>query len=225
MALMFRAFATNNLCFKSARQMPGNKPQGIVVHSTGANNPTLKRYVNCPEVCGENIYRNYYDRPDWEACPHAVIGKDKNGNVSVAQLLPFNICCWGCGAGKNGSYNYSPAYIQIEICEDGLTDRAYFQEAFSVAVEFCRQLIKLYNIPVKNVVSHKEAHALGYASNHGDPENWLSRFNKDMDWFRVMLSDPQQYIVTGTKTVSANNLNATVGQLKALGFTVETERN
>ncbi|MCH5205638.1 MAG: SH3 domain-containing protein [Oscillospiraceae bacterium] len=39
-------------------------------------------------------------------------------------------------------------------------------------------------IKLENVVSHKEAAARGYASGHGDPENWLSKFGKNMDWFR-----------------------------------------
>ena len=30
-------------------------------HSTGANNPNLKRYVNCPDECGVNPNKNYWD--------------------------------------------------------------------------------------------------------------------------------------------------------------------
>lgn len=184
MAVTFEAFATENLCYKAAKLMPKRKPQGIVVHSTGANNPYLKRYVNAPGIVGENIYRNYYDRADWEACPHAVIGKSKNGEVLAAQLLPYNICCWGCGSGKNGSYNYNPAYLQFEICEDSLDDPDYFEQAFDLAAKLCYEWCKEYNIPFEKIVSHKEAHALGYANNHGDPEHWLGKFGRDMNWFR-----------------------------------------
>ena len=127
MAITFEAYAKNNLCFKAAKIMPNGSPAGIIIHSTGANNPNLKRYVNAPEICGANPYRNYFDRPDSNVCPHAVIGKDKNGEVKAAKLLPWNVCCWGCGSGSKGSYNYSPAYIQIEIAEDALNDRAYFE--------------------------------------------------------------------------------------------------
>lgn len=184
MAVTFEAMAVNNPCYKAHRRMPKGKPAGIVVHSTGADNPMLKRYVNAPDICGVNIYRNYYDRPDWEACPHAVIGKDKDGVVRAAQLLPYDICCWNCASGSKGSYNYSPAYLQFEICEDALEDEEYFDEAFELAAKLCREWCDKFGIPVKNIVSHKEAHALGYANNHGDPENWLSCFGKDMDWFR-----------------------------------------
>ena len=33
---------TNNACYKAGRKIT---PKGIMVHSTGANNPWLKRYV------------------------------------------------------------------------------------------------------------------------------------------------------------------------------------
>lgn len=164
--------------------MPGGVPEGIVVHSTGANNPYLKRYVNAPAIVGRNIYRNYYDRPDWEGCPHGIIGKLENGEIAAAQLLPYDICCWGCGSGSKGSYNYDPAYLQFEICEDGLDDPDYFNAAFDMAAKLCREWCNTYEIPINKIVSHKEAHALGYANNHGDPENWLSKFGRDMDWFR-----------------------------------------
>ena len=46
---------------------------------------------------------------------------------------------------------------------------------------------KYPTIKIDNIVSHKEAAAKGYASNHGDPENWLTVYGKDMDWFRELV--------------------------------------
>lgn len=199
-AVLFTAFATKNLCYKAAKAMPGGSPAGIIVHSTGANNPNLKRYVNAPDICGENPYKNYFDRADIDVCPHAVIGLDKGGNVRTAQLLPWNICCWGCGSGSKGSYNYNPAYIQFEICEDGLTDKQYFEAAFEQAAQLCAQLMKNYpTIKLENVISHKEAHARGYASNHGDPDHWLLKFGKNMDWFRDLVKAKVQPATESTK--------------------------
>lgn len=228
MAITFEAYARNNGAFKAARPMPSGSPAGIIIHSTGANNPNLKRYVNAPEICGENPYRNYFDRADSNVCPHAVIGKDKNGEVKAAKLLPWNVCCWGCGSGSKGSYNYAPAYIQIEICEDALNDRAYFEEAFGLAVQLCQRLMKNYpTIKPGNIISHKEACARGYASNHGDPEHWLARFGKNMDWFRELVANGGEevvrYKVTGTKTVTRADLGKAQGQLIALGFDVDAE--
>lgn len=164
-------------------------PAGIVVHSTGANNPYLKRYVDAPDEVGVNAYGNHWNNPasvmGRSVCVHSFIGYDKNKVVKVANILPYNYCCWGVGSGSKGSYNYSPAYIQFEMCEDGLTDKAYMEAVYKVAVEYCVYLCKKFNLSVNNIVSHKEAHALGYGSNHGDPNNWWDRYGRTMNDFRA----------------------------------------
>jgi len=224
MAITFEAYARSNGAFKAARPMPTGSPAGIIIHSTGANNPNLKRYVNAPEICGENPYRNYFDRPDSNVCPHAVIGKDKNGEVKAAKLLPWNVCCWGCGSGSKGSYNYAPAYIQIEIAEDALNDRAYFEEAFGLAVQLCQRLMKNYpTIKSGNIISHKEACARGYASNHGDPEHWLAKFGKNMDWFRSQVAPEKQVRITAEITVGQSKAEELSRKLRQLDCSVKTE--
>ena len=224
MAITFEAYARNNGAFKAARPMPTGSPAGIIIHSTGANNPNLKRYVNAPEICGENPYKNYFDRADSDVCPHAVIGKDKNGEVKAAKLLPWNVCCWGCGSGSKGSYNYAPAYIQIEIAEDALNDRAYFEEAFGLAADLCQRLMKNYpTIKPENIISHKEACARGYASNHGDPEHWLARFGKNMDWFRGQVAPEKQVRITAEITVGQSKADEVSAKLRGLGCSVKTE--
>ena len=222
MAITFEAYAKNNLCYKAARTMPTGSPAGIIIHSTGANNPNLKRYVNAPEICGENPYRNYFDRPDSNVCPHAVIGKDKNGEVKAAKLLPWNVCCWGCGSGSKGSYNYAPAYIQIEIAEDALNDRAYFEEVFGLAADLCQRLMKNYpTIKTENIISHHEAYLRGYASNHADCDHWLRKFGKNMDWFRALVAPEKQVKLTAEITVNESKVEDTRKRLEALGFTIK----
>ena len=224
MAITFEAYARNNGAFKAARPMPTGSPAGIIIHSTGANNPNLKRYVNAPEICGENPYRNYFDRADSDVCPHAVIGLDKSGEVRAAKLLPWNVCCWGCGSGSKGSYNYAPAYIQIEIAEDALNDRAYFEEAFGLEVQLCQRLMKNYpTIKPGNIISHKEACARGYASNHGAPEHWLARFGKNMDWFRSLIAPEKQVRITAEITVGQSKAEEVSRKLRQLGCSVKAE--
>lgn len=169
--------------------MPSGKPDGIIVHSTGANNPNLKRYVDAPDVLGKNVYNNHWNRSDINKCVHAFIGYDINKTVAVANTLPYDVCAWGCGSGSKGSYNYKPAYLQFEICEDDLTSKAYFDSAFAAAIEFCALICKMYDIPVAKVISHKEAAAAGYASNHGDVDHWLKKHGKTMAWFRAQVAD------------------------------------
>ena len=224
MVITFEAYARNNGAFKAARPMPTGSPAGIIIHSTGANNPNLKRYVNAPEICGENPYRNYFDRPDSNVCTHAVVGKDKNGEVKAAKLLPWNVCCWGCGNGSKGSYNYAPAYIQIEIAEDALNDRAYFEETFGLAADLCQRLMKNYpTIKPGNIISHKEACARGYASNHGDPEHWLARFGKNMDWFRSRVAPEKQVRITAEISVGQSKAEELSRKLRQLGCSVKVE--
>lgn len=200
---IIKAHATKNLCYIANKKMV---PKGIVVHSTGANNPNLKRYVDSPENVGVNKYGNHWNQATpggRKVCVHAFIGYDKNKVVRVAEILPLDICCWGVGAipyDKYGnelssaksskfhhygpSYNYDPAYIQFEICEDDLTDKEYYKNAFSVAAEYCAELCKKYDIPIANIVGHIEAYKQGYGNHHSDPEHWMKRFGEDMNDFR-----------------------------------------
>lgn len=179
-----KCLLTKNDCYKKAQKI---KPDRIVVHSTGANNTTLKRYIQPDDgLIGKNLFNNHWNKPKVAKCVHAFIGRDKNKEVQVYQTLPFTYAAWGVGKGKKGSYNYinGKGAIQFEICEDNLKNKAYFDTAFGLAIEFCAYLCKKYNISVKNIVSHSEAAKKGYASNHKDCDHWLKKHGKDMDWFR-----------------------------------------
>lgn len=185
---VIKAFMTNNLCYKAAQPLT---VKGILIHSTGCNNPNLKRYVNCPEECGVNQYNNHWDQaqPDGsKKCVHGFIGYDKNKKVQLAQTLPYSMACWGCGQGSKGSFNYNPnGHLQFELQEDSLTNATYFKQVWDCAIELCVNLCKQYHLdPLGKdvIVSHKEAAALGYASNHGDPEHWFAKHGKTMDDFR-----------------------------------------
>lgn len=186
---IIKAYATNNLCYIVAQKMV---PAGIVVHSTGANNPYLKRYVDAPDEVGINRYGNHWNtaKPGGrQVCVHSFIGYDKDKKICVAEILPLDICAWGVGGGKKGSYNFDPPYIQFEICEDDLTDATYYTEVFRVAAEYCAQLCKRYGIDTDKIVGHYEAYRLGYGSNHSDPEHWMKKFGDTMDDFRKQVAD------------------------------------
>lgn len=174
-------YQTENPCYKAGKRIT---PTGIVVHSTGASNPNVKRYVGPDDgILGRNRYNNHWNKPDATKCVHAFIGKVDDGSVRIYQTLPWDYRCWGVGSGKKGSYNNS--HIQFEICEDDKTDEAYYREAFTHAARLCAYLCKRYGIKTENIVGHYEAHAAGYASNHGDPRNWQRKFGGSMDVFRA----------------------------------------
>lgn len=205
---IIKAHAVKNLCYIAAKKMV---PQGIVVHSTGANNPNLKRYVDAVYEVGFNQYGNHWNtpKPDGrQVCVHAFIGYDKNKEVRVAEILPLDICCWGVGKGSKGSYNTNPAYIQFEICEDGLSDKTYYNKAFSVAAEYCTELCRAYNISVDKIVGHCEAYKKGYGSNHSDPEHWMKKFGETMNDFRKQVSEilKSNCVIKENKEESVNNV-------------------
>lgn len=134
-------------------------------------------------VLGKNLYNNHWNQPDFKKCVHGFIGKVASGAVMIYQTLPWNYRGWGVGSGTKGSYNNS--HIQFECCEDGLTNESYWREVRAQAVHLCAWLCQEYGMSVSNVVGHYEAHAAGYANNHGDPRNWMSKFGDSMDKFRA----------------------------------------
>lgn len=193
--ILKQCFAVNNDCYKKNEKING-LPKGIVVHSTAANNKNLKRYVQPvkSQSCyndviadlGINANHNDYNNPGKTSTPHAFIGVNLKNEVETYQILPYDICCWGCGSGAKGSYNYNPtARIQFEICEDNLTDKLYFDAVMKEAQEYCAYLCKQFNFGIDSISSHYGAKMEGYAGgNRLDIDHWLIGHNKDMNWFR-----------------------------------------
>lgn len=183
---ILRVYQTKNPSYTRNRSID---PIGILVHSTGKNNPKCMRYVDAVEYLGKNPYNNHWNKDTATKSVHAFIGYDKDENVVVAQTLPYDRACWGAGKGSKGSANYDPqAHLQFEICESGEDDAEYYWKAIAVAEEYCAHLCKLFGWTADNITSHKEACADGYASNHGDPHSWMKNFGDNMDKFRERVS-------------------------------------
>ena len=158
-------------------------PKGIMVHSTGANNPWLKRYVPDDGRLGHNQYNNHWNMSGVGACVHGFIGKMADGTIATYQTLPWNWRGWHSASGKKGSANNT--HISFEICEDGLTDATYFRAVFNEAAELCAYLCKMYNLnPLTDIICHSEGHTMGIASNHGDVMHWFPKHGENMDTFR-----------------------------------------
>ena len=177
-----KQYLTRNDCYRAGRTI---RPQGVMVHSTGSNNPSVARYVPGDDVIGRNQYGNDWDRPGLEKCAHAFVGRFADGSVGTVQTLPWNRRGWHCGRGKNGSAN--DTHISFEICEDGLEDASYFKAVYQEAVELTASLCKEHNLdPLADgvVICHKEGYQRGVASNHSDVLHWFPKFGKTMDDFR-----------------------------------------
>ena len=93
---LFRQYLRHNDCFREGKKL---KPAGVMVHSTGANNPLVSRYVPGDEVIGQNTGGNHWDQSnaEWEKrfgvplnkCVHAFMGRMADGGVGTVQTLPW----------------------------------------------------------------------------------------------------------------------------------------
>ena len=142
---------TQSTCYKSTRVQT---PVGVLWHSTGANNPNLKRYVQPSDdspkkeqdldKIGLNVAHNDWNHISRNAGLNAWIGKLADGSVAAVQTMPWNYKPWGCASGSRGSCNNG--WIQFEICEDGLSDSNYFNKIYQEACELTAYLCKMYNL-------------------------------------------------------------------------------
>lgn len=184
-------FLTGNDCYKAGRTII---PKGVMVHSTGANNPSLKRYVQPDDgLIGKNTNGNDWNRPGVGACVHAFIGKLKDGTIATYQTLPWTMRGWHCADNGNNTH------ISFEICEDDLSDDAYFTAVYREAVELTAYLCKQFDLdPLADgvVICHQEGYRRGIASNHGDVLHWFPKHGKTMDDFRKDVAKEMEETMT-----------------------------
>ncbi len=181
---IYRRLFYNSKCYKEA---PRQQARGVQVHSTGANNPWLRRYVAPDDGrIGKNAYNNHHNQ-DGNVCASAYIGKQSDGTVAVYQTLPWDTRCWLSGSGSKGNANRL-GYIGFEICEDAKTDEAYYRAAMRAAALLTAYLCQEYGIdPETSVHDHRELHEMGLASDHGDILLWQRNYGETMDNFRGMV--------------------------------------
>lgn len=226
---LHKQILTQNACYKAGKTIT---PKGIMVHSTGANNPWLERYVGPDDgLLGVNAAGTHWNTPlpgGRQVCVHAFIGKLKDGTIATYQTLPWNMRGWHGGGSSNDTH------IGFEIFEDGLSDPAYFSAVYKEAVELCVYLCKQYGLTEKNIICHCEGCKLGIASNHGDVMHWFPKHGKNMDTFRADVkaglsaetpspltpTTPKKYyrVQLGAFSVKAN-ADTMLKKIKAAGFT------
>ena len=159
-----------------------------MLHSVGCPQPSALAFIK--------LWNSYtFNR----ACVHGFI--DGNSGT-VYQTLPWNHRGWHCGSSINGSAN--DTHIGIEMCEpDCITytggatlkcsdikkAKVVVERTYKAAVELFAMLCKKYGLdPLADgvVISHREGHIRGIASNHGDPEHLWRQLGMGytMDGFR-----------------------------------------
>ena len=179
------------------------KVLGVLWHSTGANNPQLRRYVQPSDddpnreellrILGVNKNRNDWNHVSVGAGLNCWIGKLADGTVATVQTMPWDFRPWGCGHGKKGSCN--SGWIQFEMAEDSLNDPVYFGAVYREACEITAYLCKLYGIAphgtvrvngadIPTILCHHDSYVLGFGSGHVDVTHWFPRFGKSMETAR-----------------------------------------
>jgi hypothetical protein len=133
--------ATKNGAYVYKTIMPGGKPIGLLWHSTGADNPWVRRYAGdkdtADELIGKNPNGNGFNQvtdrngknPQGKSvsCANAVMGLGTDGKMLTVKTLPDDYCPWASGSGnsataqKNGFSGNNANFLsfyQLEVCED-----------------------------------------------------------------------------------------------------------
>ncbi len=183
--ILVESILTRNPCFTAGKKI---KVMGLMLHSVGCPQPDASVFIN-----------GWNDPAHSNSCVHGFI--DGNDGM-VYQTLPWDHRAWHCGSGSKGSGNNT--YIGVEMCEPDCikyTDGANFicsdldaakaivKRTYESAVELFATLCKKYCLdPLADgvVISHREGHDRGIASNHGDPEHLWAQLGMEytMDGFR-----------------------------------------
>lgn len=175
---IIRKYCTKSDCYKAGKKI---NVKGIMLHSVGCPQPKAQPFINKWNKSGAN------------ALVHAII--EPNGNIY--QLLPWARRGWHGGGAANDYY------IGVEMTEpstikytsgsvwketgDGKNTKSHVLATYKVAVELFAKLCKTYKLdPTKDgvIISHREGHKRGIASNHGDVEHIWKKFGLTMEQFR-----------------------------------------
>lgn len=174
-----QSILTKNPCYTAGRKIT---VKGLMLHSVGCSQPKASVFINSWNSAS---YSN--------ACVHGFI--DGNDGT-VYQTLPWNHRGWHAGGDANNTHigveMCEPACIKYTggstfTCSDMVTAKACAERTYQAAVELFAMLCKEYGLnPLTDIISHKEGHAKGIASNHGDPEHlWNGlKMGYTMDTFR-----------------------------------------
>lgn len=182
---LVQSILAKNPCYTAGRKIT---VKGLMLHSVGCPQPRASVFINS------------WNSPSYSnACVHGFI--DGNDGT-VYQTLPWNHRGWHCGSGSKGSGNNT--HIGVEMCEpacikytggssftcsDKAAAKAVAKRTYEAAVELFAMLCKQYNLnPIADgvIISHREGHSRGIASNHGDPEHLWNGLGMGytMDGFR-----------------------------------------
>lgn len=186
-----RQYMTKNDCYKDGRMI--TSLHGFILHSTATKGVMARAWFKI------------WNKPGIEKAVQAFVD-----NKEAMQYLPWLKRAWHTGPGEAQDH-----YIGVEMCEDNDWTKEYFTATINNAVELFAKLCKDNGKTEKNILSHKEAAAKGYASNHGDPEHWFLKFGYTMDMFRKAVHMKLNPVATPVKVSDYYKISIYAGETKA----------
>ena len=210
---LIKKYATNNMHYKNNRIINVKR---LVLHSVG-----------CPQP-NPDVFVKSWDSTSNKYLAQIVIGASKAYEVlPCMQTKGKAVFCWHVGTANGtsiGAEMTEPSTIKYTgganwVDLNPAKTKAHVLATYKNAVDIFAQLCKFHGLdPLADgvILSHKECHARGIGTNHGDVEHIWNKFGLSMDQFRkdvanaignVAVPDEKPFKVK----VSINNLNMRVG--------------
>ena len=213
-----QSILTKNPCYTAGRKIT---VKGLMLHSVGCPQPSASVFI-------KSWNKESYDR----ACVHGFI--DANTG-EVHQCLPWNHRGWHGGGSSNNTHigveMCEPACIKYTggstfTCSDTATAKAAVKRTYEAAVDLFAFLCKEYKLdPLADgvIVSHKEGHKRGIASNHGDPEHLWEQLKTGytMDGFRKAVKAAMTEGSTTTTEKPSTTTNTKLYRVQTGAFSVK----
>lgn len=185
---IIKQYSVNNDCYKANVNKADSRyttfqnkgPRGLMLHSVGCPQPKAQVFADTWNKAGKSV------------AVHAVLQADG----TVIQCLPWNFRGWHAGGDANNTHvgveMTEPSCIKYTggasfTCSNLTEAQAQVKGTYETAVKLFAQLCTEYGLdPMTDIISHKEGHKKGVASNHGDPEHLWTQLKTGytMDTFR-----------------------------------------
>jgi hypothetical protein len=174
--------ASNNRFWPNRQQ----RTTGIVIHSIGVPQPRAQVIVN------------NFNRQTATASVHGVIEPGRYIETYPTRLAP-NLAqrCGHVGSGRNGTWNDTrlgfemtePSTITYtggaSFRDNNPTEtKKFFQAVTATMAEVAADMCIFHGWSVSMISTHREAHALGWGSNHGDPCHLWRHIGYSIEQFR-----------------------------------------
>lgn len=189
--MIAKKYWTKNPYALDGKYLSGSAFTGFFLHSVATAQPDAQVFIagrDKSNYTSSGVNGFIDDKAAWLTLPSLETpGKVKRaphaGRPANDHYIGFEMC-------EPKQIRYNDNHTKIIGCTDFDAAYAYVMKVYENAVELFAELCRFHGKDplAKGVIySHKEGHAAGIATNHGDPDQLWSYFDKalNMDKFRV----------------------------------------